>query len=156
MSRIRNRLRFQSPEERVLNGLLVGVLIVLAAIGLNKWRDDRAVASPTKVRGIQVSRSPSHRPDATTPSPSTSVSTATTATTTAAPDPIIAFLYTIASRPHRHSTKTTTTLPFWGYPNQPTTPTTRPTTPTTRPTPTTTTTEPTTTTTTTSPTTTTT
>ena len=141
MSRIRNRLRFQSPEERVLNGLLVVVLIVLAAIGLNKWRDDRVVASPTEVRGIQVSRSTSHRPDATTPSPSTSVST----TTTTAPDPLVAYLYAIASRPHRRSTKsTTTTAPFWGFRY----PATTTTTPTTKPTTTTsTTTEPTTTTT---------
>ena len=60
----------------MLNGLLIAVLVVLAAVGLNEWRDGRAVAS-TEVKGIQVRRSPSPvRPPATaTPSSTTTTTT---------------------------------------------------------------------------------
>src|SRR6476659_10556944 len=55
MSRIRNTLRFQSPEERVLNGLLALVLVVLISVGIAKVRDDRVEAA-SEVKGITVTR----------------------------------------------------------------------------------------------------
>src|SRR4029079_17996090 len=69
MSRIRNTLRFQSPEERVLNRLLALVLVVLISVGIAKVRDDRVEAA-SEVKGITVTRQQpvravSHRPATT-------------------------------------------------------------------------------------------
>ena len=45
MSRIRNTIRFQTPEERVLNALLIVVVLALATVGVFKLRDDDATAA---------------------------------------------------------------------------------------------------------------
>src|SRR6478609_6173852 len=55
MSRIRNTLRFQTPEERVLNGLLALVVIVLLTVAIAKVRDDRVEAAP-EVKGVSITR----------------------------------------------------------------------------------------------------
>jgi Predicted solute binding protein len=150
MSRIRNRLRFQSPEERVLNGLLIVLLGVLAVVGVSKWRDDHAVGA-TEVRGIQLTRP--------TP-PRVVASTSSTTTTTPGPDPQLVW-YLVATAARSSATPKPAAnpgAPLFGFPPTPstsTTTTTRPvttTTTTTRPvTTTTTTTRPVTTTTTTQP-----
>lgn len=129
MSRIRNRLRFQTPEERVLNALLVIVVAILVVVGISKLREDRAEAAP-EVRGISIERSPattSTRPRATTTS-------APTTTTTL--DPMVVLWYAIAGQPRPAGTSSTTlpATPVPGFPPD-TTSTTRPasTTTTTRP-----------------------
>lgn len=150
MNRIRNRLRFQSPEERVLNGLLLVLLGVLCVVGVSKWRDDHAVGA-TEVRGIQITHPASPRVIASTSTSST------TTTTTPGPDPQLVW-YLVAGAARSGATPKTapsSDAPFSGFPPSPSTSTTttRPTrtttTTTTRPVTTTTTTRPVTTTTTT-------
>ena len=135
--RIRNRIRFQSPEERLLNGLLVVVLITLIAAGVWKLRDHPTVAT-TEVRGIQVTRtdpvssSRAHR----------GTTTSTTTTTTTTPS-VIWFGYVAPGTGPATKPTTPTSAPFFGFPPSPTTTTTTlTTTTTTRPRPTTTTTRP--------------
>ena len=137
MSRIRNSLRFQSPEERILNGLLIVLLIVLGVVGVSKWRDGLAVEA-TDVRGIQVARSTPRSTSAWSSTSTTSV--VPTSTTTV--DPTIAFWYQLAQdRAARRSTTTTTTPPAGDTvpPPPATPPAVAPSTTTTRPNPTTTT-----------------
>src|SRR6476661_8510408 len=109
MSRIRNTLRFQSPEERVLNGLLALVLVVLISVGIAKVRDDRVEAA-SEVKGITVTREQpvravSHRPAASTTS--TTVSTPTTTGAISAADLLL--LAAAMQADQRRASRTTTT-----------------------------------------------
>jgi hypothetical protein len=157
MSRIRNTLRLQSPEERVLNGLLAVVLAILVAVGVVKARHPRSDAA-AEVRGVQIDRVTLPRTGG--PTTPTSVGAPTT-TTTLSPEAL--WLVTMLERgdapitttttgPGGRSTSTTTRPgPLGPFPPPIVVTTTRPprTTTTTRPRPTTTTTSSTTTTTTT-------
>ena len=117
MSRIRNRLRFQTPEERVLNALLVVMVGVLIVVGVNKLREDRAVAAP-EVRGVQVERSTT-----TSTRPPVAATSATTTTTTI--DPQLILWYAVASQSRPATTGPATTAdpaaPSNGFPTPSTT-----------------------------------
>ena len=107
MSRIRNTLRFQSPEERVLNGLLALVVIVLITVAVAKVRDDRVEAASTEVRGETITR-PLPRED--TGRTTTTAPAATTTTPTLSPAEQLAFALAVQSRaPARERSTTSTT-----------------------------------------------
>lgn len=72
------RLRFLAPEERLLHGLLIAAVVVLAGAGLWALRDVPEPA-PTEVRGIRT-----RRPD---PAPTTTTVTVPTTTITTVPAP---------------------------------------------------------------------
>ena len=144
MSRIRNTLRFQSPEERVLNGLLALVLVVLISVGIAKVRDDRIEAAP-EVKGITVTREQPVRTVSRRPVSTSTTPTTPTTTGSISPADLLRLAAAMqADQRHRSNTSTTTAAPGWGFVS----PTTRPAVvPTTRVTPTSTTTASTTTTT---------
>ncbi len=57
MSRIRNTLRFQSPEEKLLNGLLAVVLAALLTVAVVKVRTPQADAAAEVQVGQGISLS---------------------------------------------------------------------------------------------------
>src|SRR6476469_6626902 len=106
MSRIRNTLRFQTPEERVLNGLLALVLIVLLTVAVAKVRDDRVEAA-SEVKGETVTRvlprtGGRERTTTTTVAP-------TTTTVTVSPAELFAFALAVQENARRAGRTTTTT-----------------------------------------------
>jgi hypothetical protein len=128
MSRIRNTLRFQTPEERVLNGLLALVVIVLITVAVAMVNDERVEAAP-QVKGVTITRGtlPATRGRAAT----TTTSIAPTTTTTISPAELFAFALAVQrnAEDSRRSTRTTTTAaptPPPRIPTPPTTPTTAP------------------------------
>jgi hypothetical protein len=106
MSRIRNTLRFQTPEERVLNGLLALVLVVLISVAVAKVRTDHVEAAP-EVKGVTITRA---LPD-TGGRDRTSTTSAGPPTTTVTISPAQLFAYALAvqnaQRAHRPTTTTT-------------------------------------------------
>jgi hypothetical protein len=110
MSRIRNTLRFQTPEERVLNALLALVVIVLVTVAIAKVRDDRVEAAP-EVKGATLSRARAEEATTARPGPRDTATTIAPSTTTLSPADLYAFAVAVqdqARRGQRPATTTTT------------------------------------------------
>ena len=103
---IADRLRFQSPEERVLNGLLVVVVIVLATVVGLRVRDGRAEAG-TQVRGIQVTN-PAARGPAVVDGSTTSTTASASPPAGLTPEELYTYVAAV-NRSHARGTTTTTT-----------------------------------------------
>jgi hypothetical protein len=115
MSRIRNTLRFQTPEERVLNGLLALVVIVLLTVAIAKVRDDRVEAAP-EVKGVTITRpsEPAGRDRRVTTTTSAAVTT-----TTISPADLFAFALAMQRNAEQAPRTTTTTAAATGATTSP-------------------------------------
>src|SRR6476620_6406885 len=107
MSRIRNTLRFQTPEERVLNGLLALVLIVLLTVAVAKVSDDRVEAA-SEVKGETVTRVLPRTGGRERTTTTTTVAPTTT-TVTVSPAELFAFALAVQENARRAGRTTTTT-----------------------------------------------